>query len=395
MPSLSPPLPRNVRLLGWASFWNDVASEMVYPLLPQFLIVVLGGTRLELGAIEGVAESVASLLKLGSGIVSDRLQRRKGLVIAGYLLASLVRPLLGLVQQPWHVFLLRTSDRIGKGVRTSPRDALIADSTPVDERGRAFGFHRAMDHLGAALGPLAAMAFLHFRPDDLRTLFLLTAIPGFIVIGLLLWGLQEVPRRLSDKPALKLNWSQLPSRFRWFLLALLLFTLGNSSDAFLLVRAGELGVPPLQLPLLWLVFHLAKSFGNARLGTWIDRIGVRRPVLAGWLVYAVVYLAFGFATSAWHVWALFLLYAVFYSLTEVAEKKFVSMLVAPEQQGLAFGWFHFAIGIAALPSSLLFGGLYDAYGPRAAFGWGAALAVLALPPLLLAMSSPRTGPDAT
>jgi MFS family permease len=369
-------LPRNVRVLGFTSLLNDIASEMIYPLMPQFLLGVLGGSKLDLGVIEGVADSTASLLKLWSGAWSDRAGRRKGFVVFGYALAALSRPLIGLATAPWHLFAARTADRFGKGVRSAPRDALVADSTPPAMHGRAFGFNRAMDHLGAAIGPLLASAFLLAWPGQLRTLFLLTVIPGLIVVCVAMLGLQEQPA-VTKKEAPRLKLAPLDARFRLFLVALVVFTLGNASDAFLLVRAGELGVPMTWLPILWCAFHIVKSSGNAVAGRVTDRIGSRPMLLAGWLVYAMVYLAFAFATAAWHVWALFLAYGVFFALTEPAERKLAAALAGEEKKGLAFGWFNFAIGVAALPSSLIFGWIYEKYGPVAAFGWGAALAVLA------------------
>ncbi|MEX0728829.1 MAG: MFS transporter [Planctomycetaceae bacterium] len=383
------PLPRNVKLLGWASCLNDVASEMIFPLLPQFLITVLGGNRFQLGVIEGVADSVASLLKLGSGAWSDRLQRRKGLVVAGYSLAAVIRPLIGLMTAPWQLFFARTGDRIGKGIRTAPRDALIADSTNPEHRGRAFGFHRAMDHLGAAVGPILATAFLWFWPDQLRTMFLLTVLPGLAVVGLLVFKLQEIPKTATDGIPFQITLKPFDANFRIFLLGLVIFTLGNSSDAFLLVRAGELGVPTALLPMLWFLFHVVKSTGNLYAGKLVDRIGPRLPLFAGWLLYAAVYIAFALATAAWHVWLLFVLYGLFYALTEPAEKTLVANLVGPERRGLAFGWFNFAIGISALPSSLIFGALYEWYGPVAAFGWGAGLCALAVV-ILLGVKAPSS-----
>ena len=374
----SPPLPRNVKLLGWASFFNDVSSEMVYPLLPRFLLEVLGGNKAWLGVIEGTAESVSSLLRLWSGGWSDRAEGRKKFVVFGYSLAALVRPLLAILTAPWQLFGLRIADRVGKGIRTPPRDAMIADSTAPEIRGRAFGFHRGMDHLGAAVGPLLAATFLYFWPGELRTLFLWTLLPGLLVVALLLFGLRE-PRRAEQPSRQPLTWTLRPfgHNFRWYLLALVVFTLGNSSDAFLLVRAGELGVAPWLLPILWTVFHVAKSGGNMLAGRMVDRVGPRPMILLGWLFYAGIYAAFAFATSAWQVWALFLAYALFYAVTEPAEKTLVANLVGPEQRGLAFGWFNFALGIATLPASLIFGALYQAFGPLAAFGTGAILAVVA------------------
>ena len=370
-------LPRNVKLLGAASLLNDVASEMIYPLMPQFLMAVLGGNRFHLGIIEGFADSVSSLLKLASGAWSDRAGRRKGFVVFGYALAAVARPLIGLVMAPWHLFVARTADRIGKGLRTAPRDALIADSTQPFVRGRAFGFHRAMDHLGAAVGPILASLFLLAWPGQLRLLFLLTLLPGIVVVALLVFGLREAPVENPPQERLALTLAPFDRHFRLYLLALAIFTLGNSSDAFLLVRAGELGVPTALLPLLWCAFHVVKSGGNLLSGRVVDRIGPRPLILVGWVIYAAVYLAFALADSASQVWVVFLAYGLFFALTEPAEKTLVAALVGVERKGLAFGWFNFVIGIVALPSSLMFGWLYEQYGPLTAFGWGAGLAAVA------------------
>ncbi|RIK79338.1 MAG: MFS transporter [Planctomycetota bacterium] len=377
-------LPRNVRVLGYASLLNDVASEMIYPLLPQFLLTAIGGTKLHLGVIEGVADSAASLLKLWSGAWSDRARRRKAFIIAGYSLAAAARPLVGVAAAPWHVFAARSADRIGKGLRAAPRDALIADSTPPESRGRAYGFNRAMDHLGAAIGPLLATAFLLAWPGQYRALFLLSIVPGLAVVALIALGLRET-RPTADAaiapPSLAL--APLGGRFRWFLAALVVFTLGNASDAFLLVRAGELGVPTSLLPVLWCAFHVVKSGGSMVTGRAVDRLGPRPMIIAGWLVYALVYVAFAAASQTWHVWALFGAYALFFALTEPAERTLAAMLAGKEKKGLAFGWFNFAVGVAALPSSVIFGGIYEAWGAAAAFGWGAALALVAAAMLAL------------
>lgn len=384
----TPSLPRNVKLLGLASLLNDVASEIIFPLMPKFLLSVLGGSKAELGLIEGVADSTASLLKLWSGAWSDRAGRRKAFVVFGYVLAAVVRPLTALSTSPWHLFAVRTTDRVGKGIRTAPRDAMLADATEPSMRGRAFGFHRSMDHLGAALGPLVAMAFLLIWPDHLRTLFFLTLIPGLAVAALVIFGLKEAGGGDGEKQPLRLTLSPFDGNFRLYLATLVVFTLGNSSDAFLLVRADELGVPTAYLPLLWFAFHVVKGVGNYWSGPVVDRIGPRPLILAGWAVYAVIYFAFAWITTAWQMWIVFLSYGVFYALTEPAEKTFVAQLVGKEARGLAFGWFNFAIGVAALPSSLLFGWLYGRFGPMAAFGCGAALAGLAAV-MLLGVQSPK------
>lgn len=406
-----PPVPRrlpwNVKLLGWTSLLNDVASEMIVPLLPKFLIDVLGGSIFQLGIIEGTADSFSSLMKLWSGARSDRGGRRKGFVVFGYALAGLVRPVIGLIIAPWQLFAVRLADRTGKGIRTSPRDALIADSTAPVIRGRAFGFHRGMDHLGAAIGPLLAAALLWLwagAPNEsvetvLRCIFLLTLVPGVLVIALLVFGLREpdVKTRPAVAPddattgrgSMGFTLRPFDRRFRLYLLALVVFTLGNSSDMFLLVQASKLDVATWLLPILWCGFHVIKSGGNMLAGRLVDRVGPRPMILLGWLLYAVVYLAFALATAAWQVWVLFVAYALYYAMTEPAEKTLVANLVRPEHRGLAYGWYNCTVGIATLPASVVFGELYQTFGPLAAFGSGAGLALLAAV-LLAAIRSEST-----
>lgn len=386
--SKSSSLPRNVKLLGWASFFNDIASEVIYPLMPQFLIGVLGGNRFLLGVIEGAAESVGSLLKLWSGSWSDRAGSRKPFVVAGYSVAALVRPLIGLTIAPWQLFAARIVDRVGKGVRTSPRDALIADSTHPDSRGRAFGYQRALDHLGAAVGPVFAAVFLWLWPGEFRLLFLLTIVPGAIVVLLLLFGLRETGVvEAAKKEKFRLSLQPFSTRYRIYLVSMAVFTLGNSSDAFLLVRAGELGVGTMWLPILWCVFHIIKSIGSRLIGGPIDRYGAAPMILIGWGLYAGIYLAFGLAWETWHAWALFCGYGIVHALTEPAEKTMVANLTPAEHRGLAYGWFNFVVGLTALPASVMFGMLYDRFGPLVPFGVGAALALVAA--LFLASGSGR------
>lgn len=387
--SSAPPLPRNVKVLGWASFLNDVASEMIFPLLPQFLLSMLHGNRFYLGLIEGAADTLSSFIKLWAGGWSDRLRSRKSLVVVGYAVAAVARPLIAVITAPWQLLTIRLGDRFGKGIRTAPRDALIADSTASDVRGRAFGFHRGMDHLGAAVGPLLAAAFLWRFPEQFGPLFLLALVPGVLVVGLLVVGLREQQQTTQVRE--RMTWTLQPfdHRFRLYLLALVVFTLGNSSDAFLLVRANELGVATPLLPILWCGFHVFKSGGNMLAGRVVDKIGPRPMILIGWFVYAVIYVAFGLATAAWEVWILFFGYAVFYALTEPAEKTLVANLVGQESRGLAYGWFNCAIGIATLPASLVFGALYERFNAPTAFGFGAGLALLAAL-ILAAVGKPRS-----
>jgi len=383
-------LPRNVLLLGWISLLNDIASEAIFPLLPSFLIGVLGGTKEHLGLIDGLADTTSSLLKLWSGARSDVAGRRKGFVLFGYGLSAVAKPLMSMAFAPWHLLSLRIVDRVGKGVRTAPRDALIAGAVEPARRGRAFAFNRAMDHLGAAIGPLLAFLFLKVWPNHLRFLFALSSIMAVPIVVILAVGLKEIAAAKTTKPAEPFSFSLTPlnAHFRLYLVTAFIFTLGNSSDGFLLVRASELGVTTAWLPVLWGVFHVAKSGLTQFLGPWIDRVGPRPLIWVGWLIYAATYLAFALAAAAWHAWTLFLVYAVFYALTEPSEKALVAELVADDRRGLAYGWFNLAIGIAALPASLMFGILYQRLGAIAAFGTGAALALVAA---ILLFGVRRTG----
>jgi MFS family permease len=372
------PLPRNVKVLGLASLLNDTASEMIYPLLPYFLLTVLLGNRFYLGVIEGAADAVASFVKLWSGGQSDLAGRRKGFIVLGYCVPALARPLVGVIVAPWELFAIRVVDRVGKGLRTSPRDALIADSTGSSVRGHAFGFQRGMDNVGAAFGPLLASGFLWLWPDQLRTLFFVTLLPGFLVVVLLVFGVREAPEAEPPQKRLRLTLQPFDRSFRFYLIALVVFTLGNASDAFLLVRAGEIGVPTALLPLLWCACHVAKSSCNLLLGRAVDRFGPRPLMFFGWLVFAGIYIAFALATAAWQAWTFFLAYGLVIGLIEPAERTLVSSLVGGERKGLAYGWYNAAIGIATLPSSLIFGALYDVFGAMAAFEWGAGLALVAV-----------------
>jgi MFS family permease len=371
-----PPLPRNVVLLGWASLGNDVASEMIFPLLPRYVVQVLGGGAVTLGLMEGLADFAAALLKLWSGWWSDRVGDRKGFVVAGYSIAALGRPLLALATAPWQAVAIRVGDRIGKGLRTAPRDAVIAESTPEAQRGAAFGFHRAMDHLGAAIGPLLAMLCLALFPDRLRLIVGLSLVPGLFVVALVVFGLAPQPPKIAAGKRFSLRLTGFDRRFRGLLAASALFALANSSDLFLLAWAAAQGLSEPLVPLLWLGLSLVKSGGTLLAGRAVPRWGARRMILVGWLLYATVYLLIGFAATAWQVCALVLVYGLFDALTEPAEKTLVASL-AGEQAGQGFGWFHFTVGLAALPGNALFGWVYQTYSPTTAFAMAAGFAALA------------------
>jgi len=370
--------------LGWVSFLSDVASEMIYPLLPDFLTRTLHAGPAAVGLIEGVAEATASFMKVLSGWWSDRARRRKPIVVAGYSIAALARPLVGIASAWGQVLAIRFTDRVGKGIRTSPRDALLADMVEPENRGRAFGLQRAMDNAGAVVGPLVAAALLKFAFDDERPVFLLAAVPGLLAVALLVFKLEEQPRARRIEPGGPAPAGSLPGRF-WLAIGIfVLFTLASSTDAFLLLRARDNGIAVWQLPLLWAAFHAVKAAAGVPGGILADRLGRVRTITAGWLVYAISYVGFAFLTRPAQVWGLFAFYALFYALTEGAERALVADLVPAEMRGKAFGAFHGSIGLAALPASVLFGVWWKLFGPRVAFLIGAGIALVATAALALA-----------
>lgn len=384
-------LSRNVRLLGLISLVNDVAGEMIFPLVPAFLRDVLRAGPGVLGLVEGVADATASVVKLWSGALSDRAGKRKLFVVVGYASGAVSRPLVGLAAAAWQVFVVRFVDRFGKGIRAAPRDAMIADATEPALRGRAFGYNRAMDHLGAVVGPAVAFGFLWLWPGQMRALFLLAAVPGLIVVLLVVFGLRERPIQAPAAKEFRFTLAPFDRRFRLYLLALVVFSLGNSTDAFILLRLMDLGLDSTFVPLAWGAFHLVKSAGSYLAGPAVDRFGPRPLIVTGWIIYAAVYVGFALAGGVGEGWALLLTYGAFYALAEPAERTLAANLVGPERQGLAFGWFNFAVGIAALPASVIFGLIYQAIGAQAAFAWGAALALLAVALLGTIGRSARAG----
>jgi MFS family permease len=386
---------RNVLALAAVSLLTDASSEIIAPLLPLFLVGSLGTSVRMVGVIEGAAEAMAALLKLASGWWSDRVARRKPLIVTGYAIASLVRPLVAIAQTGTQVLMIRLTDRVGKGLRSAPRDALLAASTPAEHRGRAFGFHRAADHAGAVVGPLIALACLQWLGMSVREVFWVAAIPGALAVLVAIVYVQEArghtssraapsaalaPRASPDLPervplAPTALAEPLPRPFWQLLAPVVLFTLGNSTDAFLLLRASQLGVPTALVPLLWVALHVVKSLSSTPGGALSDRVGRRPLIVSGWLLHAAVYAGFALATEAWHAWALFAVYGVVFGLTEGTEKALVADLVPPTRRGTAFGWYHGLVGVAALPASIVFGAVWDTWSSSTAFFMGASLAL--------------------
>jgi MFS family permease len=369
---------RNVFLLGLVSLLGDVSSEMVVPLLPAFL-VALGGGAEALGVIEGAAEATASFFKYLSGRWADRVRRLLPMAVGGYALAAAVRPLLALAQSPWHVFAVRCVDRVGKGIRTSPRDKLLAASAEPERLAEAFSFHRGMDHLGAAVGPLVATALLLVWPGRLRLVFALAAIPGALAVALL-FAVREAPAATPIPTPTSTSTSNdtLARRPPAGLLAsIFLFTLGNSTDALLLLRAQGLGVPTALLPVLWTELHVVRAATSWPLGRLADRLGRRASLAAGWGLYAVCYLGFAVAADPWQAWALFAAYGLVAGLTEGTERALVASSVPQDRRGRALGLYNLVSGFGLLVASVLAGELWDHVSPGAALGLGAALAAAA------------------
>lgn len=368
--------------IGLVSLFNDASSEIIYPLLPLFLATSLGASAAAIGTIEGLAESISSLLKLFAGNISDRLGKRKFLVVGGYALAALTRPLLAFAGN-WHqVLAIRLGDRVGKGVRTAPRDAMIADSVGIEQRGLAFGFHRAMDHCGAVIGPLIGYLLVVLLGTNFPRIFLIASIPAFIAVVVAIFVMRESPVHTDKTRPVKISIRGFDTNFKRFLIVLALFTLSNSSDSFLILRAMDSGVAVVVIPLLWAAHHASKVVSSLYGGDLSDRLGRKRLIVSGWVLYAAVYAGFAFVDNAWSVWILFLIYGIYFGLVEGAEKALVADLVRPEQRGTAYGLYNLAFGITVFPASLLMGMIWDWKGPRTAFivsaVMGASAAILLL-----------------
>ncbi len=383
-------LPWAVWLLGWVSLATDAASEAIYPLLPFFLTQVLGAGVVSLGIVEGAAEAANSILKILAGRWADHAKAKAPLVLVGYGLSSAVRPLIAVASSWTHVLAARLVDRVGKGIRGAPRDALLAAYASPATRGRVFSFHRGMDHTGAVLGPLLATGFLLLFPGSYRTLFALTIIPGAIAVGLVLL-IREPAERPPAGPATggPIEW---PRSLTRFLVVLAIFTLGNSTDAFLLLRLTDASGGVALVPLMWAALHVVKAAVSFTTGSWSDRLGRKAIIGLGWLVYAVVYVGFALSTSLPVLLFWFLVYGIYFGFAEGTEKALIADLAPVSARGTAFGMYTAVQGLGAFAASLAFGAIWTVFGAPAAFGFGAALALVATLALFIFVETPGARP---
>lgn len=397
-------IPRTVWMLGLVSLFTDVSSEMIAPLLPVFLAGTLGASAIQLGLIEGVAETTSSLIKVLSGIWTDRSGNRKPFLVFGYSISGFFRPLIGLAHTWQIVLLLRFFDRVGKGIRSSPRDALIADQTSPENRGAAYGVQRAMDHLGATLGPLVASALLFIPGMTLRNVFLLASIPAVVTVIILIFAVpssnkpnlhstSNPPRSLAKTFAIHpiSDWQNFPPEYKSYLIALVVFALGNSTDAFLLIKLSDAGLAPTAIALLWSAHHVVKIIGTLFGGYLSDQIGRRSVLWIGWGYYAIIYGLFATNNDPHVLAVIFLAYGVYHGFVEPTERALVADIVPEHARGTAFGYYHFVLGIAALPASLLFGAIANEWGSSRSFLMGACLAGVAS--LLLVFSKTKNQPN--
>jgi len=383
-------MPRNVWILGLAAMLTDTSSEMIHSVLPMFLVSVLGASVMTVGLIEGVAESVASIMKVFSGALSDYLGRRKSLAVAGYGLSTLSKPLFAIAGNPFWVFTARTMDRIGKGIRGAPRDALVADSVAPEIRGAAFGLRQSLDTAGAFLGPFIAFVLMFLLHSSFRLIFWCAVIPAVIAVLILVIGVTERKNSSKISTSNPLEWHALKKLGKeyWILVAAaLVFSLGNSSDTFLLLRTKQLGVATAFIPLVMVVMNVAYALSAYPLGALSDRIGRRGLLVGGFAIYAFVYAGFALINAQWQVWGLFLIYGLYLGMSQGVLSAMVADKVPADQRGTAFGFVNLATGITLLPASLLAGILWDKVSPAAPFIAGSIFALVATVLLLIGVKS--------
>lgn len=383
-------LHHNVFFLGLVSLLTDTSSEMIFTLVPLFVTNVLGAGAMAVGLIGGLSESYDAIFRIFSGRISDRLQKRKILAVIGYGLSTIVKPFMLLTSAWGGVLGVRFGDRLGKGIRTSPRDALIADSVGAETRGKGFGIHRAMDTAGAVLGLVIAAVIIYtiqgggldLTRESYRWMVIVGVIPAFLAVLVLLIFVHEkglIKQASENAPATfdvpKTGFSR---QFKLFLLIMGIFTLGNSSDFFVILRAQNLDVSVLNITLMLVIFNVTYAIISTPAGMLSDRVGRKRVIIIGWMIYGLVYLGFAFSTSVWHIWLLFACYGIYYGIVEGVAKAFVADLVPVERRGTAYGYFQGVVGLTLLPASVLAGWLWETVSPATPFYLGAGLALLAM-----------------
>jgi len=392
-------LSSNVIFIGFISFFTDVSSELIFTLMPLFLANVLGAATVVIGLIEGIAESTASVLKLVSGWLSDKLGNRKYLSFIGYAISTLSKPFMFIANAWGPIMAIRFTDRVGKGIRAAPRDALVGDSVEEDNRGKAYGFHKAMDTAGAALGLLLAAVIIfllqrdvvNLQIDTYRWMLIIGIVPAFLALFFFIF-VKEIPKKhvdICDMPTtLRAKGKALDKSFKIFMAIMFLFTLGNSSDAFIILRAQSLGNGVLLITIMLIMFNIVYAFSSMPAGMLSDRLGRKKVIIAGWIIYALVYLGLAIAKQGWMIWLLYAFYGFYYGLTQGVYRALVCDLVPEEHRGTAFGMYNGIVGITLLPASLIAGWLWQSISPAAPFYFGAAMSVLAAISLFVFVREP-------
>lgn len=389
---------RNVFVLGWVSFLTDLSSDMIFTVLPLFLMNVLGVGAAFIGVIEGLGDGASTVLKVGSGWASDRIGRRKWLTATGYALSTVAKPFLLVASSGGAVLGIRLAERAGKGIRTSPRDALIADSATAETMGRGFGFHRAMDSLGAVMGLAIAAIVIYIvlgseqslTMGSFHWLVIIGAVPAALAVLLIVFSVHEKKALPQEHVATNSAPSTIRSRrFVVFLAVMVLFTLGNSATAFPILRADDVGLSPFHILLLLILFNLVYALVAYPAGRLSDKLGRKKVIIAGWAIYAISYVGFGFAVSSWHLVLLFAAYGVYFGVAEGVTRAFVADVVPPKSRGTAYGLYHGAVGFSLLLASVIAGALWQYIGPSAPFLFGAAMAGIAIMGFVLFIGEPR------
>ncbi|WP_277668892.1 MFS transporter [Caproiciproducens galactitolivorans] len=376
----------NVRTLGWVAFFGGFGQDMIQPILPVFYSSVLGMSKEMIGLVEGSLTTIVSIFKILSGFLSDKLKKRKAIVFIGYLLSAVSRFLFGFASTAWQAFVLRFADGIGKGIKDAPRDALVAQSAKEGEMGFSFGYQRTLDTFGSVVGPLATAGLLWLLAKNImryRIIFYIGGLISAITLLLIVFFVREKSQPDSPQGS-KFNWTLLKGKFLYFLIIMLIFTLGNSSDSYLILRAQNVGVSVIAIPVVYALFNLFYALLSTPAGALSDKIGRVKVMQAGWLIYAIAYVGFALANQAWQIWIIYIFYGFYYATTEGIAKALVAHIVPDNQRGTAYGFFNASLGLMSLPANLIAGFLWDKVAPAATFYFGAACAIISL--ILLSFS---------